>query len=120
MIGSDKRGLGRREGNGVVAVREDAVDAQWTCQADRDLNRANEIFNIALEAGDLLNSLGIHERRLVLCVIGDDAPADRAIFHQGFSAERDTSGEMITIWREPLVLTMLINRHRFPPGIACV
>src|SRR3981081_3318944 len=115
MIGSDKRGLGRSEGNVVVALREHAIDAQWAGQADRDLNSANEIFNITLEASELLNSLGIHKRRVILCVIGDDAPTNRAIFHQGFSVERGTRWEMITIWSEPLVLTMLINRHRLPP-----
>ena len=60
-VGRDERGLGGRQRHVVVAVGEEAVHAERSGEADRDLHRADVAFDVARVAFGLLEGTRVGE-----------------------------------------------------------
>src|SRR5262249_2691964 len=48
VVGRDQGRLGRGQRNVIISLREQSVDAQGTGDADRHLDRADEVLNVVL------------------------------------------------------------------------
>src|SRR5262249_40106069 len=82
-VGSDQGCLRGCQGDIIISPGEQPVDAQGTSQSDRDLNGADEVFDVFLEAFLACLRLRVVQCALALRRRGREVPAvlDRFLAH---------------------------------------
>src|SRR5262249_54438692 len=92
-VRGDQRRLGRRQGNVVVALREQAIDTQRTGQSDGNLHSADEVLDVVLVLVLLLFGLSIEQ--LLAAGGGDQLPAPFDGLVGEVRAARDLRGRLL-------------------------
>jgi hypothetical protein len=92
MIAGDEGGLGGGHGNVVITFGEEAVDAEGADDAEGDFQGADEIFDVALEGGEVGGvEEGFFER---LIFFAEVLPGFFDPFESGFGGDGEFFGEV--------------------------